>query len=65
MHTMSPCRDVPLNAGCVPFGWEVIVSKTTSTGDVHIVGEETIVSEPEVPASHGDGCRIICQTTFG
>jgi hypothetical protein len=38
--------EVPLNAGCVPFGWEVIVSKTSSTGDVYIVREETIVSEP-------------------
>jgi hypothetical protein len=37
--------EVPVNAGCVPFGWEVIVSKTTNSADVSIVGEETIASE--------------------
>ena len=37
--------EVPLNAGCVPFGWELIVSKTKNTADIYTVGEETIVSE--------------------
>jgi hypothetical protein len=38
--------EVPLNAGCVPFGWEPVVSKTTNTAVIYTVGEEAIVSEP-------------------
>jgi hypothetical protein len=41
----------PLNADFVRFGWEAIVSKTTNTAGVYIVGEETIVSEAVPPGS--------------